>query len=220
MSTKNIAVILSGCGGKDGAEITEAVSTLISLSQNGVTYKVFAPDIDIIPTNHLTTKSMTNEKRNLMVEAARISRGDVTEIAALKSDEFDAVIFPGGLGAALHLSTWAQQGAGCSVLPEVKRVIEEFYNASKPIGAICIAPVLVAKVLGKYNITITLGQDDKEAIKEVQKTGAIHEVCPVEDYITDRLNKVITTPAYMCKAKPHQIFKGISGLVKELVEMA
>jgi enhancing lycopene biosynthesis protein 2 len=117
------------------------------------------------------------------------------------------------------LCNWGTKGAHCTVHPELQRVIKEFYNASKPIGAICIAPVIVAKVLGDKKVSVTIG-NNKEVSAEIQKTGAIHVECPVEDYITDRLNKVITTPAYMYDAKPHQVFKGISGLIRELVEIA
>lgn len=216
---KKIAVILSGCGNKDGAEITEAVSTIISLSQTGAQYKIFAPDLIITPTNHLTSKPMDGETRNIMTEAARIARGDVNDLAALRAHDFDGLVLPGGFGAALHLCSWGKKGAQCTVHPEVQRVIEEFYKESKPIGAICIAPVIVAKVLGAHQITVTIG-NNKEVMSEIKKTGALHEECPVDDFITDRLHKIITTPAYMCEAKPHQIFKGISGLVKELVEMA
>jgi enhancing lycopene biosynthesis protein 2 len=216
---KKIAVILSGCGHKDGAEITEAVSALISLSQNGAAYKIFAPHLSFTPTNHLTSSPAANEHRDILTEAARIARGDINELAALKAQDFDGLIIPGGFGAALHLCDWGQKGAQCTVHPEVQRVIKEFYGVSKPIGAICIAPVILAKVLGDKNVTLTIG-NNKEVIAEIQKTGAIHSECPVDDYITDRLNKVITTPAYMYDAKPHQVFKGISLLVKELVEIS
>lgn len=216
---KKIAVILSGCGHKDGAEITEAVSTIISLSQSGVEYKIFAPHLNFTPTNHLTSLPTANENRDVLAEAARIARGDINNLAALKAHDFDGLIMPGGFGAALHLCNWGSKGSHCTVHPEVERAIKEFYQASKPIGAICIAPVIVAKVLGDKKVTVTIG-NNKEVIAEIKKTGAIHEECPVEDFITDRLNKVITTPAYMYDAKPHQVFKGISGLIRELVEIA
>jgi enhancing lycopene biosynthesis protein 2 len=216
---KKIAIILSGCGSKDGAEITEAVSTIIALSQSGVEYKIFAPQLNFSPTNHLTGLPVLNETRSVLAEAARIARGDINDLVVLMASDFDGLILPGGFGAALNLSNWASKGAQCVVHPEVQRVVKEFYNASKPIGAICIAPVILARVLGDKKITITIG-NNKEVIAEVQKTGTIHAECPVEDYIADRLNKVITTPAYMYDAKPHQVFKGISGLIKELVEIA
>lgn len=216
---KNVAVVLSGCGHKDGAEITEAVSTLIALSQAGAKYQVFAPNLDFHPTNHQTSESSSKEHRNCLVEASRIARGHAKDLKDLKEKDFDAVVFPGGFGAALHLSDWAQKGAKCHVHPEVERVILTFHKASKPIGAICIAPTLVAKVLGAEKVTVTIG-NNLEVAEEINKTGAQHVECPVEDFITDRLHKVITTPAYMYETAPHKVFKGISGLVKELVEMA
>lgn len=216
---KNVAVVLSGCGHKDGAEITEAVSALIALSQSGAKYEIFAPNLDFHPTNHLTSEKSSKELRNCLAEAARIGRGDAKDLKDLQEKNFDALLFPGGFGAALHLSDWAHKGSKAQVHPEVQRVILAFHKASKPIGAICIAPTLVAKVLGSENITVTIG-NNLETAKEIEKTGAQHVECPVEDYITDRLHKIITTPAYMCEAQPHQVFKGISGLISELVEMA
>jgi len=217
---KHIAVILSGCGHKDGSEITEVVSSLIALSQAKSTYTVFAPNINFTPMNHLTGEPATSQsQRNCMEEAARISRGDVFDIKTLEEKKFDALLFPGGYGAATHLSNWAQKGAKAQVHPEVERIILDFHKASKPIGAICIAPALIAKVLGSKHVSLTLG-NNKEVAAEIKKTGAKHEDCPVDDFITDRLNKVITTPAYMYDSDPGKVFKGISGLVKELVEMA
>ncbi len=214
---KKIAVVLSGCGYQDGAEIIESVSTLVLLSQKGVNYKLFAPNIDANSTNHLTGES--GPTRNTLTEAARIARGEVSNLDALFTKDFDAIVFPGGFGVALHLSDWSSNGSKCKVLPDVERVINEFYEASNPIGAMCIAPALIARVLGKKSITVTIG-NDSETAKESEKTGAYHEECPVDDYITDRGHKIVTTPAYMYNAKPHEVYKGISGMLDELVEMA
>jgi len=216
---KKIAVILSGCGNKDGAEITEAVSLMISLSQNGASYKCFAPNVEFNAVNFITGEPL-GEKRNVLTEAARIARGDIQDIKKLEVAQFDALAFVGGSGAAKNLSTWAEKGAQGKVLPEIEKTILDFHKASKPIGAICISPVLLAKVLGPEKVTVTLG-NDKETIAEVLKTGALHEICPVDDFVTDRQTKVVTTPAYMYgNAKAHEVFKGIAGLAKELVEMA
>lgn len=217
--TKKIAVVLSGCGNKDGTEITEAIALITGLSQVGAQMTFFAPNREIKAQNFLTNQPMP-ESRNMMVEAARITRSQMNDLNTLVAKDFDGLAFPGGYGAALHLCTWAQKGSQCEVLPEVKKVIEDFYQQEKAIAAICIAPVLLAKILGKEKITITIG-NDKETIQEVLKTGAQHEECPVEDYITDRDHKIITTPAYMYgSARPHQVFNGIQKLVKEFVEMA
>lgn len=204
---KKIAVVLSGCGHTDGTEITEAVSLLIALNQAGAEVTCFAPDMEVAG-------------RNVLTESARISRGNIHALNTLNTKDFDALALPGGFGAAKNLSNWAEKGAKCEVLPDLAKVIKEFYTESKPIGAICIAPVLLAKVLGDKKITITLGENG-EAATEVQKTGAVHEECPVDDYITDRENKIVTTPAYMYgDSKPNEVFQGIFGLAHELVEWA
>lgn len=215
---KKIALILSGCGNKDGAEITEAVSLIIALSQCGAKVTAYAPDVEFDAIDFLHQKPM-NQKRNVLTEAARIMRGKIINLKELQAKNYDAVVFSGGAGVIKNLCNWAEKGARCDVIPEVEKVIFEFYNASKPIGAVCIAPALIARVLGKKQITVTVG-DQSEAAKEIEKTGAIHEVCPVDDYITDREHKIVTTPAYMYDAEPHQVFKGIQAMVKELVEWA
>lgn len=215
---KKIAVVLSGCGYKDGAEITESVSTLIALSEQGVEYKVFAPRVAVAATDHLSEGQ--SEKRDALTEAARIARGHIQDLGQLSPGDFDALVFPGGFGAAKVLCTFAQQGAQCEVLPQIKEIIEGFYREEKPIAAICIAPALIARVLGSHGITVTIGSDASTAA-EIKKTGAHHENCAVEDYVTDREHRLVTTPAYMYdEAKPHQVFKGIRGALKELVEMA
>lgn len=215
---KRVAVVLSGCGYKDGSEITEAVSTLIALSESGAQYEIFAPDMTITAKNHRTNQ--LQENRSVLDEAARIARGKISDIKSLQEKNFDALIFPGGFGAALHLCTFGTEGAKGTVLPDVRRIIESFHHESKPIGGICIAPALLALTLGRGGITVTVG-DDADTIKEILKTGASHESCSVTDFITDRENKIITTPAYMYDdAKPCEIYKGVSLAIRELVEMA
>lgn len=216
---KKVAVVLAGCGNKDGAEITEAVSTLIALSEAGAQYEMFAPDIDFAATNFLTSQP-SGETRNVMKEAARIARGKIRDLKTLNARDFDAVAFPGGYGAALHLCTWASDGAKCKVNAEAERVIKEFYTEEKPIAAICIAPALVARVLGPKGVTLTIG-NDIETATEIAKTGARHENCGVDDFCTDRDHRVITTPAYMyAEAKPFEVYTGIRSAIRELVEMA
>jgi enhancing lycopene biosynthesis protein 2 len=214
---KKIAIILSGCGNRDGSEITEVVSTLIALSNKNAQIHAFAPNQPFNSFNHLD--GSINGERNILEEAARIMRGQVQDIIKLDPKAFDALVIPGGYGAALHLSNWAEKGHQCRVLPEVEKAILEFHKLQSPIGAICIAPALVARVLGSLSVSVTVG-NDIETIDEIIKTGAVHEICNVDDFITDRENKVITTPAYMYDATPAQVFKGISGLVNELYEMA
>ena len=215
---KKIAVVLSGCGFKDGSEITEAVGTLIALTELDTQVICFAPDMDKPTVDHRSDGSTGD--RNLWVESQRITRGKTQPLKDLVESDFDALVFPGGFGAALHLCDWAQKGSQCHVMPEVKDLILGFHKASKPIGALCIAPVLVAKVLGDRDVTVTIG-NDIETAAEIEKTGAQHATCAVNDYITDRELKVVTTPAYMYdEATPFEVFSGIRGLVKEVVEMA
>lgn len=216
---KKVAVVLSGCGHRDGAEITEAVSTLIALGQCGASYQIFAPDMNFPVTNHLSGQPV-NQTRNAREEAARIGRGQVKDLKELNARDFDALAFPGGFGAAVNLCTWGKKGAQCDVLPEVSRVIHEFYKGEKPIAAICIAPALIARVLGADGVTVTIGSDP-ETVAEITKTGAHHETCPVEDFVTDRDHRIVTTPAYMYpQAKPSEVFTGIQKAIQELVEMA
>ncbi len=216
---KKVAIILSGCGHKDGTEITEAVSTMIALSEANAAVEVFAPDVNFVVTDPVNSQP-THEQRNVMKESARISRGLIHNLNSLKASPFDALVLPGGFGVALNLCDWAREGANCKVHPEAERVINEFYQDKKPIAAICIAPALVARVLGQFGVTLTIGSD-KATASEIAKTGAIHENCAVNDYVTDRDHRIISTPAYMYgNAKPFEVFTGIRKAMRELVEMA
>ena len=216
---KKVAVILSGCGYLDGAEITEAISTLVAIGQNGAEYKIFAPNKDVPETNHMTNKA-TGQTRNVMQESARIARGDLQPLESLKAQDFDALAFPGGFGAALHLCNFAEKGSSGEIDPHVKRVVNEFHESGKPIAAICISPAIMALAFGNKGVNITIG-DDQGTASELEKTGAKHSNCAVERFVVDTSNKIITTPAYMDgSAKPHQIFEGVSGAIKELIKMA
>lgn len=216
---KKIAVVLSGCGFKDGAEITESVSTLILLSEMGADYTVFAPEKEVKELNHLNDQE-TDSTRNILSEVTRITRKPATELKQLNASDFDGIVFPGGFGVAKHLCDWAYKGSACQVDKHLKKAIQQFHEESKPICAICIAPALIAKVLGEHYVTVTIGNDEATAA-EIEKTGAQHVTCNVDDYVTDRETKVISTPAYMYDdAKPHEVFKGIKGALSEFVEMA
>lgn len=215
---RKIAVVLSGCGFKDGTEITEAISTFIALTEAGATYEVFAPDIKFQVTNHITGQQ--EGERSVVSESARISRGQISKLSELKVKNFDGLVFPGGYGAAKTLCTFGVLGSKGAVLPDVLKIVEGFHKESKPICAMCIAPTILALALGRHSVTVTVG-DDSDTISEIEKTGAQHEVCKVDDFITDRENKVITTPAYMyAQAKPHEVFKGVRAAIREFVEMA
>ena len=215
---KKIAVVLAGAGHLDGTEITEAVSCLIALSELDVQVSCFAPDINYAAVSHLGEAPA--ETRNVLRESARIARGQVRNILELNEAEFDALIFPGGFGAATHLCTWAADGVNAKMNRETARAIVAFHKASKPIGAVCIAPVLIAKILGKFGVNLTIGNDPATAA-EVEKTGAQHVNCAATDYVSDRDHKVITTPAYMhADATPFEVYTGVRKMIRELCEMA
>lgn len=213
---KKIAVVLSGCGVYDGAEIHEAVLTLFAISKNGAEYQIFAPDIQqhhVI--NHLNGKEM-NEKRNVLIESARIARGNIKALSEYHADEFDALIFPGGFGAAKNLSTWAFDGAEAKINPDVERSVKETVKAGKPIGALCVSPVLLAKILGDVELTIG---NDKASIEGIKKTGARHKETTHGEIVIDRKYKVVTTPCYMLDATIAQIGEGAENVVKTLLKM-
>lgn len=215
---KKIALLVSGCGFKDGAEITEAVSSWICLTQLGAQVEVFSLDLDIESQSHLSEKSTGS--RNLMDETARIFRGQVKNIEQLESNEFDGLVIPGGYGVALHFCNWASQGSACEVHPQVEKVLQNFFQAQKPIGAWCIAPALLARVFGAHQPTLTIGSDAVTSA-EIEKTGASHEKCSVTEFVSDRAHRIVTTPAYMeGSALPHQVFEGIQKACRELVEMS
>jgi len=218
--SKKIAMILSGCGYKDGTEVTEAVSAIISLSSLNAEIEFFAPDRDFEPLNFLTNEPLKGETRNILLESVRITRSKINSLDSLVTQDFDGLVIPGGFGVAMHLSNWRDKGLTCSVDPHLEKIILAFYSESKPICAICITPAIIAKVLGKHGVTLTLGIDD-EASKNASKSGAHFELCPADDFISDRLHKIISTPAYMVStAKPTEVFNGINLAITEFMEMA
>lgn len=212
---KKFAVVLCGCGCYDGSEIHESVMTLLAIDRNECQYSIFAPDADQYHVINHYTKQATNEKRNMLAEAARIARGDIQPLTALKAGDFDAVVFPGGFGAAKNLFTYALEGTNAVVIPEVERVVCEFHTAHKPIGALCIAPVMIAKILG--NITITVGVDEK-TIADVESFGAKHINTQQTEVIADKENKVFTTPCYMLPATIGDIADCADNLIKAILE--
>lgn len=215
---KKIGVVLSGCGVYDGSEIHETVLTLLAIDRQGCEAVCMAPNIDFPVTNHLT-KQETGEKRSVLAEAARIARGKIRDIKEVTAADLDAVIFPGGSGAAKNLCDFAMKGADASVNPEVARLLKEMAAAKKPIGAICIAPVLIAAVLGKeYSPAVTIGNDVGTAA-EINKTGAKHQECPVTEFVVDARNKLVTTPAYMLATRISEVYEGIDKCVKEVVKL-
>lgn len=214
---KKIAVVLAGCGVFDGAEIHEATLTMLAISQQGATYQCFAPDINQAHVvNHITGEEM-NETRNVMVEAARIARGNIKPLSEYKPEDYDAIIFPGGFGAAKNLCTFAFDGPDCSVNEIVEKAIRSTVLAEKPVGALCISPALIAKVLG--DVTVTIGQD-QETADAIETMGAKHVKATHGEIVVDEKYKVITTPCYMLDANISQIAEGAGNAVAKLLEMA
>ena len=215
---KRIGVVLSGCGVRDGSEIQEAVFTLLAIDRNGAEYICMAPDMEFPETNHLTSQE-TGAKRNVLVESARIARGNIKDVRDIHVEDLDAVIFPGGFGAAKNLCSFATEGAAAAIQPDVARLLREMAAAKKPICAICIAPALIAATLGKeFKPTLTIGTDPGTAAA-IRETGSIHEECPVTDFIVDVRNRIVSTPAYMLASSISEAADGIEKAVKATLDL-
>lgn len=214
---RKIAVLLSGCGVYDGAEIQESVITLLRLDQRGCQVQCFAPDVTFEVVDHLTGQP-TGEQRQVLVEAARIARGQIKNLREARVEDFDALIIPGGFGSAKNLSTFATEGARCSVLPDVLALAEAFAEERKPLGLICISPALAAKIYGP-TVTCTIGKDPATA-EAINQMGAIHRDCEVDDIVEDVERKLVTTPAYMSAQSISEAASGINKLVDRVIELA
>ncbi|WP_067516253.1 isoprenoid biosynthesis glyoxalase ElbB [Endozoicomonas ascidiicola] len=215
---KNIAVVLSGCGVYDGSEIHEAVLTLLHIEMAGATYQCFAPNINQHHVvNHLTGEEMA-EQRNVLVEAARIARGNIKPLSELNADEFDAIILPGGFGAAKNLSDFAFKGASFRIQTDTLSAIKAFATAGKPAGLICIAPAMAGRIFGD-GVTATIGNDEATA-SAMAETGVDHQVCAVEEIVVDEANKLVSTPAYMLGQSVSEVSTGISKLVTKVIDMS
>lgn len=212
---KKFAIILAGSGVYDGSEIHEATLSMLAIMQHGGSYQCFAPDIDqhhVI--NHLNGEEM-DETRNVMIESARIARGDVKNISEFKVADYDVLIMPGGFGVAKNLCDFAFKGGDCTVNLEVAEVVKAMHEAGKPIGALCISPVVVSKVLG--DVELTLGQDE-DAIAGVEKMGSKHIKTTHGEVIIDKKNNIFTTPCYMLDANILQIYDGATNIVKAILD--
>ncbi len=216
---KKIAVILCGSGFKDGSEIRESVAVLWGLSSLPVEVQCFAPNLpqkDVI--NCLTQEPMA-EQRNMWVESARIARGEVKDLETLHESDFDALIIPGGFGVAKNLCSFASEGSKGSVIPTLQKKLEQFFEAKKPIGAVCIAPAVLALAFKGKELELTVGAAG-EAAQEIEKLGHHHIVKKVEECHVDIKNKIVTTPAYMYgDAKLHLLFQGVQGLCNAILEL-
>ncbi|MBI5211186.1 MAG: isoprenoid biosynthesis glyoxalase ElbB [Elusimicrobia bacterium] len=214
-----IGVILSGCGVKDGSEIHEATLLLLAIDKLGAQAVCFAPDKDQADVVDHASGKAVREKRNVLVESARLARGEIRDLREARPESLDAVILPGGFGAAKNLSSFAEEGAECQVDPEVARLLRGMRQAGKPIGAACIAPVILARLFGGEKPVVTIGSDPGTA-KAVEAMGAVHEVAGATGVAVDKGKKLATTPCYMLATRIGQVAEGMEALVKAVLEMA
>ena len=226
MVMKKIAIILSGCGNRDGSELQESLSLMLAIDRRGWQYQCFAPEgyFEVVP--HVDVQDdeeegtvLDMEQRDIFVESARIARGNLLPLEEYKPADYDALALPGGMGAARNLSTFAFDGPRMEVIDSVQDAILETYRAHKPVVAMCIAPMVVAKVLGRYEVELTLGAADNQAAQVAAGFGCKVKACGPTDVCVDTEHKVITTPAYMVATHISEIFDGASNLVAALAEM-
>ena len=220
--SKKIGVVLSGCGVMDGSEIHESVITLLAIDREGNEAICMAPNTDQMHViNHLTNQEVPEEKRNVLVEAARIARGKIRDVKDVVAGDIDALIFPGGYGAAKNLSDFAVKAENCHVHSEVARLVKEMVKAQKPIGVICIAPAMMAKIAQESgsSIKLTIGNDSGTA-SAIKKMGVDHVNAPVTEIVVDEKNKIVSTPAYMLAQRISEAATGIEKLVKTVSAMA
>jgi enhancing lycopene biosynthesis protein 2 len=212
---KKFAVIISGCGVFDGAEIHEAVLTLLAIDRQGASYQVFAPDMEQHHVvNHFTGKVM-EEKRNVLVESARIARGEIMPLRDLNPSAFDALIIPGGFGAAKNLCSWAYEGENCSVNPDVEKAIRSMMALKKPVGAMCIAPVILAMIITGTNLTTG---SDKQSGDFIRKKGSTYTTTTHGQVVVDESNKIFSTPCYMLDATISQVAEGADNIISEMLK--
>lgn len=213
-----VAVLLSGCGYLDGAEIHESVISLLALDRAGAQVECLAPDKpqrDVV--DHRTGQPMPGQTRNVLAEAARIARGAIKDVAQARAEDYDAVIVPGGYGAAKNLSSFAVEGSDCSVDPGVERLLRAVHAAGKPIGLICIAPAIGARLFP--DVELTIGNDPGTA-GALEEMGAHHKACPVEAWVCDERAKIVSCPAYMLGPGIKDVAAGIEGLVEAVLRLA
>ncbi|XP_047457699.1 glutamine amidotransferase-like class 1 domain-containing protein 3, mitochondrial [Mugil cephalus] len=222
---KRVAVVLAGCGVYDGTEIHEASAVLVHLSRGGAAVNMFAPNVDQMHVvNHMTGEP-AQDKRNVLVESARVARGKIQDLSKLSVKDHDAVIFPGGFGAAKNLCSWAVQGKDCSVNDMVKDTLQAFHKEGKPIGLCCISPVLAAKVIPGCEVTVGIEADGKypntaDTAAAINQLGCKHVSKSVGESHVDEKNKLVTTSAFMCDAPIHEIFDGIGTMVRDVLKLA
>lgn len=217
---KRVGVLLSGSGVYDGAEIHESVITMLALDRRGAEMVFCAPDApQMHVVNHLTGEVEEGSERNILVESARIARGNIQDVASVSADDVDALILPGGFGAAKNLCNFAVAGTECEVHPDVAKLVRAVHEQGKPIAAVCIAPALIAKVLGGVAPEITIGSDPDTA-NALEAMGATHVQCPVSEFVVDTERKIVSSPAYMLGQNISEVAEGIEKTVDALLEMA
>ena len=223
---KKIAIILSGCGNRDGSELQESLSLMLAVDRRGWQYQCFAPEglfevvphIDVVDTEEEGTV-LDMEQRDIFVESARIARGNLLPLEQYRPEDYDALALPGGMGAARNLSTFAFDGPRMEVVDTVADAILETYRAKKPVVAMCIAPMVLAKVLGRYEVQLTLGASDNQAAQVAAGFGCKVQACGPTDVCIDSEHRIATTPAYMVGTRISEIFAGGENLVAALAEM-
>ena len=215
---KKVGVLLSGCGVYDGAEIHESVLTLLALDRAGAEIVCMAPDMEQLHVMNHYSQTESDEKRNVLIESARIARGDIQNLADVTASQMDALIIPGGFGAAKNLSNFAVKGPDATVHPEVQRVIGEMLDAGKPVGALCIAPATLVRAVADKAPEVTIGNDTGTAAA-IGKMGGIHIDCTVDQAHVDSKNKIVTTPAYMLGPSIKDVAVGIEKLVDEVLAL-
>ena len=215
-----VAVVLSGCGFLDGAEIHEAVLTAYFLERAGAELIYAAPDVEQMHVvDHRTGEVAEGESRNVLTEAARIARGEILPVEELAAADLDAVVLPGGFGAAKNLSDFAVAGSGCQVHPGVAGLLADVHAAGKPIGAVCIAPAVVARVLGEHHPELTIGTDAGTA-SALTEMGARHTDRGVQEIVVDGATRIVSTPAYMLGPRITDVAAGIEALCERVVALA
>lgn len=217
---KRVGVVLSGCGFLDGAEIHEATLTLLFLDRHGARVTAMAPNVDQMHViDHLIGEPVPGERRGVLAESARLARGQIVDMAKVKARDLDALILPGGYGAAKNLCTFALDGSAMKVEREVARLVRDMAAAEKPLGFICIAPVIGAKVLGELAPRLTVG-NDADTASAMNAFGAQHVECAVDQIVVDQKNRIVSTPAYMLGPSIAPVATGIEKLVAAVLEMA
>jgi len=215
---KKVGVLLSGCGVFDGSEIHEAVLTLLFLDRAGASVLCLAPDMDHLHVIDHASQQPTDERRNVQVESARIARGDIQDIATISAADIDALIVPGGFGAAKNLSDFAVKGPQAQVHPQVQRLLTEMLACAKPIGAICIAPATVVRALSECAPRVTVGNDPGTAAA-IESMGGSHTECAVTEICVDQKNRIVSTPAYMLGPGIKDVAVGIEKLVDQILRL-